>query len=144
MAIERVTPKEAHRRVGESDFKLLDVRSVREFEAGHPDGAINIPLLDFAPDSGSMSENPDFLRAVVATFPSDTRLVTVCAAGRRSLIAANQMESAGFGEVIDMVGGFGGNRMNPAGEPGWVRESLPVSIAAADGNTWASIKAALG
>ena len=53
MAIKRISPEEARALVEDQGYSYLDVRSVPEFEAGHPVGAYNIPLLHMGP--GGMS-----------------------------------------------------------------------------------------
>ena len=58
MALQRVSPAEAHSLVSEQGYVFLDVRSVPEFEQGHPNGAYNIPLLHLA--SGGMQPNEGF------------------------------------------------------------------------------------
>ena len=42
--VKRVTPTEAAALVNEG-WIYLDVRSIPEFELGHPAGAVNVPLL---------------------------------------------------------------------------------------------------
>jgi rhodanese-related sulfurtransferase len=126
---KRILPKEAAALLGEG-WAYLDVRSIPEFEEGHPAGATNIPLLHF--QNGRMAPNPDFKRVVEATFPKDAKIVIGCKAGGRSLQAATLMESAGYTNVVDMRGGFHGERdgFGRASVPGWAAESLPVETAA--------------
>ena len=44
--VKRVTPPEASTLLGEG-WVYLDVRSIPEFDDGHPPGAANVPLLHF-------------------------------------------------------------------------------------------------
>ena len=123
--MKRIAPKEAAVLLGEG-WAYLDVRSIPEFEEGHPTGAANVPLLHF--QGGRMAPNPDFQRVVEANFPKDTKLVVGCKAGGRSLQAATLMEASGYTNVVDMRGGFHGER-DPYGRentPGWLAEGLPV------------------
>ncbi len=106
----------------------VDVRSTREFDQGHPAGAVNIPLLEPDPATGMMQPNPDFIRVMQATFPPETRLLIGCQAGGRSLRAAQMLETFGFDDVTNVRGGYGGAR-DPMGrvvDPGWVESSLPT------------------
>jgi rhodanese-related sulfurtransferase len=132
--VRRVLPDEAKQLMDEG-WTYLDVRSVREFEGGHPEGAYNIPLLDLGP--GGMQPNPDFMAAAERTFPRDARLVVGCGSGGRSLRAASMLEAAGFQNVIDQRAGFGGSQ-DALGrvEQGWAARGLPVSRAAAPGRSW--------
>ena len=58
--IRQVTPVEAKEVLEDgSDAVYLDVRTVEEFAAGHPEGALNVPILFFG-ERGSTS-NPEFL-----------------------------------------------------------------------------------
>jgi rhodanese-related sulfurtransferase len=123
--MKRIAPKEAAALLGEG-WAYLDVRSIPEFDEGHPTGAANVPLLHF--QGGRMAPNPDFQRVVEANFPKDTKLVVGCKAGGRSLQAATLMEAAGYTSVVDMRGGFHGERdpYGRANTPGWLAEGLPV------------------
>ena len=75
-------------------WTYLDVRSIPEFDQGHPVGAVNIPLLHF--QGGRMVPNAAFQRVVEATFPKDTKLVVGCKSGGRSLQAAGLLEASGY------------------------------------------------
>lgn len=123
--MKRIAPKEAAALLGEG-WAYLDVRSIPEFDEGHPTGAANVPLLHF--QGGRMAPNPDFQRVVEANFPKDTKLVVGCKAGGRSLQAATLMEAAGYTSVVDMRGGFHGERdpYGRANTPGWLAEGLPI------------------
>jgi rhodanese-related sulfurtransferase len=132
---KRVVPKEAAALVAEG-WAYLDVRSIPEFEQGHPAGAANVPLLHF--QNGRMTPNPDFQRVVEASFAKDAKIVVGCKAGGRSLQAATLMEAAGYTSVVDMRGGFHGERdgFGRASVPGWEAEGLPVETTAAPDKTY--------
>ncbi|MBX3275247.1 MAG: rhodanese-like domain-containing protein [Sandaracinaceae bacterium] len=66
---------------------LLDVRTPREFAAGHPDGAINIPVGD--------------LERRIAEVPSEHGVVVYCHSGVRSASAARLLRARGY-EVHDL------------------------------------------
>jgi len=123
---KRVLPAEAAGLVSEG-WTYLDVRSTPEFDQGHPKGAVNIPLLNFL--GGRMVPNPDFQKVVEANFPKDTKLVIGCKSGGRSLQAAALLAAAGYANVVDMQGGFGGGRDNlgRVSDPGWADAGLPVA-----------------
>ena len=85
MPVERVSAKQA-RELLSGGYLYLDVRSVQEFDGGHPEGAYNIPLLRLTPRG--MEPNPAFLAEVEAKFPKDCGIVVGCRTGQRSLRAA--------------------------------------------------------
>ncbi len=82
----------------------VDVRSEPEFEAGHPEGALNVPLLNAGPVG--LVENPDFLKVMESAFGKDEPLVIGCKAGGRSKRAAAMLAQAGFSQLSDQVAGF--------------------------------------
>ena len=86
MTVKRVSPHEADQLVREEGYAYLDVRSIREFEAGHPAGAYNIPFLHKTPSG--MQPNPEFADVVTTVFAKDAKLVLGCRSGNRSLRAA--------------------------------------------------------
>ena len=142
LSVIRIRPPEAAALLdGDPTIRYLDVRSVMEFDQGHPPRAVNIPLLDYNEDLGGMQPNERFVDVVLATFPKDTPLVVGCAAGGRSARAAIMLEQAGFTRLSDMAGGFTGQR-SPIGqlvEPGWTQCGLPTSHDSADGESYASL-----
>jgi rhodanese-related sulfurtransferase len=48
MPVKRVTPEQALELMRAEGYSYLDVRSVPEFDEGHPEGAYNVPLLHWA------------------------------------------------------------------------------------------------
>jgi rhodanese-related sulfurtransferase len=135
--VKRVTPPEAAALL-EQGWSYLDVRSIPEFEGGHPPGAANIPLLHFT--GGRMSPNPEFQKVVEANYPRDTKLVVGCKAGGRSLQAAALLEAAGYTNVVDMRGGFHGEQdgMGRTTCAGWSGQ-LPVEQTAAAEKTYVEL-----
>ncbi len=123
--MKRISPKEAKTLLDEG-WTYLDVRSEREFELGHPAGAVNIPLMHAA--ASGMTPNPDFMRVVEAVMPRDSRLVVGCQGGGRSMRAAQMLEGAGYQQIVDQRAGFGGARDGTGRvvEPGWAEAGLPV------------------
>eukprot|EP00775_Hariotina_reticulata_P008292 gene8292-8478_t len=73
--LKRVDPAAAAELL-KSGYKYLDVRTHEEFAAGHPEGAVNVPLL-FRTDAG-LAENTEFLPQVKESFPDvEQHLVVV-------------------------------------------------------------------
>jgi rhodanese-related sulfurtransferase len=112
---------------------------VPEFEAGHPSGAYNVPLLHQT--EGGMTPNPDFKTVMEAVFPKDQRLVLGCRSGKRSLKAAEVLAKAGYQQVVDMQGGFLGE-VTPTGQvtcAGWMNEGLAVATSPQLGKAYADL-----
>lgn len=127
MTIKHITVQQAHQQQG-AGAKYLDVRSVPEFEHGHPEGAFNIPLMHADPETRQMRPNPDFVDVVRATFSADTPLVIGCQMGGRSAKACEILSTAGFEDVANVLGGFGGAPQ--FGQQGWAQAGLPVETSA--------------
>jgi rhodanese-related sulfurtransferase len=143
MAIKEITPQEAHDILSKDPSVVyIDVRTEREFANGHPQGAVNIPVAFPDPARGMMM-NPDFVRVVEANFPHEKNIIVGCQTGPRSNAAAGLLQQAGFVEVSNMLGGFGGMR-DPMGTviaPGWAGSALPVSNDNGEGVSYQSLSA---
>jgi rhodanese-related sulfurtransferase len=129
MAIKQQNPPEAYETLNHHPGALyLDVRTEGEFAAGHAAGAINIPVM-VAKGPGQMQLNPEFLDVAEKVLPRDKKLVVGCMAGGRSQRACEMLEEAGFTDLTNVVGGFGGQR-DASGKvlvPGWKEAGLPVT-----------------
>ncbi len=92
--IERVTAGSlAEQLASPSPPSLIDVRTAREWNDGHIDGAANFPL-------SQLAERLDEI-------PADNPLVVYCGGGYRSAIATSVLRRAGREDVTDLVGGLG-------------------------------------
>jgi rhodanese-related sulfurtransferase len=137
--VKRVTPIEADALLREG-WAYLDVRSIPEFEAGHPTGAANIPLLHMA--GGRMAPNAAFQAVVEGNFAKDAKIVVGCKAGGRSLQAATLLEAAGYTSVVDMRGGFHGERdsFGRVAVAGWAEAGLPVEATSSPEKSYAGLE----
>ena len=138
MPTRRVSPEEALALMREQGYEYLDVRSVPEFEQGHPEGAWNVPLLHMGP-AGS-GPNPEFLDVVERLFPREAPLVVGCRTANRSEQAAGLLERAGYTSLVIQAAGFAGAR-DEFGRflPGWGEAGLPTSREARPGRAWADL-----
>ncbi|HEY6394296.1 MAG TPA: rhodanese-like domain-containing protein [Candidatus Binataceae bacterium] len=134
MAIKQQKPRDAHETLKSNpDAVYLDVRTEAEFAAGHPQGAINVPVV-FIKGPGQMQVNPEFAEVTEKVLPKNKKLVVGCMAGGRSQRACEMLEEAGYSDLTNVVGGFGGQR-DQAGNvvvPGWREENLPVTTEQGD------------
>jgi rhodanese-related sulfurtransferase len=136
MGFKRVSPEEAKALIDREGYVYVDVRSLPEFEAGHPKGAYNVPLMHQGP--AGMTPNADFLAVMQKTFAQDARLVVGCKAGGRSQRAAGLLESAGYTNVVDQKAGYEGASPD---EPGWRPKGLPTATQAAADHTYEGLRA---
>jgi rhodanese-related sulfurtransferase len=130
---KRVSPQEAKDLMDREGYVYVDVRSIPEFDAGHPEGSYNVPINHMGPTG--MTPNPDFLAVMEKAFGKDAKLIVACKGGGRSARAAALMEQAGFASVVDQRAGFEGHA-----EPGWRPAGLPVSTAAPADHTYEGVK----
>ena len=142
MAVKQLTPQQAHALMQQdATIIYLDVRTEPEFTAGHPQKGVNIPAFFFqAP--GRPTPNPDFLKVTEAVIPKDATIIVGCQAGGRSQRAAEQLTQAGYTNVSNMMGGFGGGQDQTGNAiAGWKDAGLPVSTENRDGVSYASLAA---
>lgn len=141
--MKEVSPQEAHDLMeNDPEYIYLDVRSVPEFDAGHPAKSINIPILHFTPGVG-MSPNPDFVAVVEANIPKDAKLLVGCKTGGRSAQACTILGQLGYSNATNVRGGFVGamDQFGRVVEPGWSALNLPVSTDLDDDSSYETLAA---
>lgn len=99
-----LNPTEFQAKAKEAGVVLLDVRSAGEFYAGHIEGAINIDV-----------EGMTFEGEIASLDKSKTYAI-YCQSGRRSRIAVETMNKAGFTKLFNLDQGIGS----------WQAAGLPV------------------
>ena len=143
MSVKQISPEQANELMhGAGDVVYIDVRSEPEFDNGHPPGAINIPVLFPNPAGGPMTPNPEFLKVVQAHVPKDKCVIAGCQMGGRSQHAGELMVGAGYTDVSNMQGGFGGAR-DPTGQlvaAGWVQMEFPIETNVDSSNGYQGLK----
>jgi hydroxyacylglutathione hydrolase len=72
-------------------LRLLDVRTRKEFSAGHVEGAVNVPVGE-VPQMGATA--------------ADSPMATMCEGGYRSSLAASLLQRQGVADVINVTGGM--------------------------------------
>jgi hydroxyacylglutathione hydrolase len=85
-----------HRFERDGELTLMDVRSEREWNAGHVAGAIHVPIGE--------------VNARLVDLDKDTPIATICEGGYRSMLAASILIRAGFHNVLNVAGGMGAYR----------------------------------
>ena len=107
--IREVTPQEASQLLADPRTALVDVREDGEWEQGHIPGALHVA-------KSSLEQQIE-----AAVTDRATPLILYCAAGIRSLFAAQALRAMGYQDVVSMSGGFdqwkslGLPRARPAG-----------------------------
>ncbi len=139
MSIQQLTPPEAHEAMqATAEAVFLDVRSEGEFVAGHPAGALNVPIIFFDAATGTRQPNVDFAGIVEALVPDKDRPIFLsCLAGGRSQSAAEILAQVGYTNLTNVQGGWGGS----GGTPGWQAAGLPVSDDNGEGISFESLQA---
>jgi rhodanese-related sulfurtransferase len=103
--IERMTAVALSERLAtDSPPIVVDVRSEKEWVAGHISGSLNLPLHQ--------------LRDRAAEIPEGRAVVVHCEGGYRSAIAASLLAQTAGTDVFDLVGGF----------QAWAASKLPVQV----------------
>ncbi|MET9501817.1 rhodanese-like domain-containing protein [Streptomyces sp. NPDC006259] len=105
--------------VGVEDLKdgdfLLDVREDDEWEAGHAEGALHIPISDFVARYGELTE----------AAPQDGRVHVICRSGARSAQVTMYLAQQGI-DAVNVDGGMqywsavGRPVVTDDGQPGFV------------------------
>jgi len=151
-----LTPLEAYTlwKANPQSVNVIDVRTFEEYTfVGHLEMARNIPLVFpkyEKPDESETSSptpgrppgcsgemNADFLPMAKKLYsPKDTILI-YCATGGRAAMAINQLASAGFENVYNIINGLEGDRVDDPGSVyhgkhmrnGWKNFGLPWGYA---------------
>ncbi len=87
-----ISPQALLERIEREEGTVLDVRTMKEYEAGHLDEAIHIPV--------------DELRQRADEVPSDGPLYVHCAGGYRSYVAQRMLMNRGRSDVYNVTGGW--------------------------------------
>ncbi|MCL6260923.1 rhodanese-like domain-containing protein [Aquiflexum sp. TKW24L] len=79
---------------GSDKFVLLDVRATNEYEDGHIEGAINIPVAD--------------LRERYTELNKKDKTILICSSGNRSSLGVSILSQHGFEKLTNVAGGMTG------------------------------------
>ena len=103
-----------------SNTVLLDVRTEDEWNKfGKPDTE-NLGIKSYFI---TISQDPGFLESVKQNIDKKEQVLVMCAAGGRSIIAANLLANEGY-NTLNVSDGFSGNGQ----DPGWKNLGLPSII----------------
>jgi len=140
MSVKNINPTQAKELLdGDENYTYIDVRSMPEYETNHPAGSLNIPIMH--KEAMGMVPNNDFVRVVEKNFAHDAKLLLGCQMGGRSMRAAQALAAAGFTDLSNIAGGFGGARdqTGQVVEKGWAELGLPVEQGTQEGTDYPSL-----
>ena len=100
-----VKPADAVKLMNHSNAVVLDVRSVKDYQAGHIINAINVPLEQLANEIKKLGKN------------KEKPIITYCRSGNTSQRACKELEKEGFTAIHNLRGGIAA----------WERDGLPLS-----------------
>ena len=111
-----------------SNVVLLDVRTENEWNSlGKPNAEdLNSKtyFITVSPDlSNWQIPDPNFVENVKKSINKDKTILVMCAAGGRSMIAANLLKAEGY-SALNVSDGYSGNGQ----DPGWKNLGLPSII----------------
>ena len=99
---------------------LLDVRTEDEWNT---DGKPDTKNLGIKSYFITISQDPSFLESVKQSINKKEQVLVMCAAGGRSIVAANLLVNEGY-NALNVYDGFCGNRQ----DAGWKNSGLPSII----------------
>ena len=75
-----------------NDYLLIDVRTPREYQSGHFEGSLHIPIEE--------------LRNKLSELPKDKKIVTYCRIGMRGYMGMRILVENGFDNALNLCGGY--------------------------------------
>ena len=91
--IPQITVQQLRDRLGrDEDLAVVDVRTRHEWNNGHVEGAIHVPVGEVGMSA--------------ATLDGHGSVATICEGGYRSLLAASLLARAGLANVVNVIGGM--------------------------------------
>jgi rhodanese-related sulfurtransferase len=141
LTVKEIGCREAHEGCAKNpDALIIDVRAPGEYAAGHPAGALNVPIMLGSP--GAFSPNPDFLAVMEKVAPKGTTLYLSCQSGNRSGRAGALLEQNGWTDVANIRAGWGGARnfLGQVTEQGWSSTGLPIEQGEPADRGWEGLK----
>lgn len=124
-----VTPDVAWTLAQNGDAVLVDVRSGEERKfVGHVPGSVHVAWAS----GTSLTRNPRFVRELEAKLApaggKDAVVLLLCRSGKRSALAAEAAQKAGFAHVFNVLEGFEGEldaHQQRGSQDGWRFRHLP-------------------
>ena len=97
-SVEYINRINSHKINSYSDYKIIDVRNLFEYNNGKIKNSLNIPLFEINSNLNKLDRNGNYL--------------IHCETGYRSMIALSLLKKNGFNNVIDISDGYQGYLKN--------------------------------
>lgn len=101
--VELITPAAFAQKMQEEKGQIIDVRTIKEYESGHIDGAVNMHVYD-----------KDF-EILLDSLDRNKTVYIYCKAGGRSAEAVETLKNKGFIHIVELDGGT--DAWSEAGKP---------------------------
>ena len=101
--VQLVPPAEFAQQIDKEKGQVIDVRTPKEFQSGHIEGAVNLHVYD-----QDFEQRADKLK-------KDVPVYVYCKAGGRSAEAVETLKAKGFRDIIELEVGM--DAWNEAGKP---------------------------
>ncbi len=92
-----ITVQQAKEMIDRGDVFILDVRLQDEYDAGHINNSIRIPVQDLSAQELLMN---------LSILPRDKKIIVYCRTDRRSTLASEILANNGFRGIYNMKGGI--------------------------------------
>jgi rhodanese-related sulfurtransferase len=89
---KRINAKQAKEFMESEDVIILDVRTLEEYNAGHIENAVLLPVTDISNKGEEILSN------------KDSKILVYCRSGNRSATASKQLIKMGYTNVYDFGG----------------------------------------
>lgn len=90
--VQKITAEEAKEKMDAETVTVVDVRTPEEYEAGHIEGAVNVPLDTIGDTQPALLDDPEAV------------LLVYCRSGVRSASAARKLAELGYQNLFDFGG----------------------------------------
>lgn len=91
---KEISYKDIEELVKNQDALIIDVRSIQEYEEGHINGAINIPVYNIKKEINKIEKNTERI------------IILYCSSGGRSKKAKSELEKLGYKNVYNLKEGI--------------------------------------
>ena len=92
ISVMKITAEEAKKEIDNGDVVILDVRTKEEYESGHIENSILIPVNEIEKEAEGILTD------------KDQKILVYCRSGNRSSKAANSLAKMGYTKVYDFGG----------------------------------------
>ncbi|RQO33617.1 rhodanese [Herminiimonas sp. KBW02] len=120
-----VAPQLAWQLFSSGKAVLVDVRTTEERAfVGYVPDSVHVAWAT----GTSLTRNPRFVRELEAKTGKDKTILLLCRSGKRSALAAEAAQKAGFTQVFNVLEGFEGEldeQQHRGGSDGWRHHQLP-------------------